>query len=102
MMEWRCYQEQLPASRVLVVGAAVKEIRDHLQHRLEKAYFVAWHSTEDAKAVHLHSALPLLLNSEAVLPGKVRLVPVARWLVCDGEVRVLERVCGRGGCCGVD
>lgn len=81
---------ELPASRILVVGAAVKKIRDDLQHWLEKAYFVTRHSTKDAKAVHLHSALPLLLKSEAILPGRVRVVPVVCWLVCDGKVWMLE------------
>jgi hypothetical protein len=80
----------LPASRILVIRAPVKKIRDDLQHWLEKAYFVTGLSTKDAKAVHLHNTLPLLLKPEAILPGEVRLVPVVRGLCCDGEIRMLE------------
>jgi hypothetical protein len=81
---------ELSVSRILIISAPVKEIRDNLQHWLEKAYFVTWHSSKHAKAVHLHGALTLLLKSEAVLPGEIGLVPVVGGLVCDGEMRMLK------------
>ena len=92
----------LPASRILVVGVTVEEIRDNLQHWLEKAYFIARHSTEDTQPLHLHSALPLLLKSKPVLPGEIGLVPMVGRQGCDGVMRMLERVCCRSGSCRID
>jgi hypothetical protein len=93
-MEWSGVEmvpgTELSVSRILIISAPVKEIRDNLQHWLEKAYFVTWHSSKHAKAVHLHGALALLLKSEAVLPGEIGLVPVVGGLVCDGEMRMLK------------
>ena len=63
---------------VFVVGEPVKQVQHDLKHGLEKAYFVTRHATKDTKSLHLHLLRPLLLELNAILPCRVRLVPVIR------------------------
>jgi type II secretory pathway predicted ATPase ExeA len=53
-------------SRIHVVGVTIEEIRDNLQHRFEKAYFITGFASEEAKTLSFQSIL--LLLAEAVLP----------------------------------
>lgn len=55
-------------SRILVVGHAVKEIRNDPQHRLKKTNFIASLPAKEAQTLGLQDALPLLLVSETGLP----------------------------------
>jgi len=63
-------------SRVDVVRKTIEEVRDNLQHRFKKAYFVTGLASEKAKPLSLQSVLLLLV--EAVLPCGIRLMPVIR------------------------
>ena len=71
-------QRQSPASRIFIVGHTVKEIRNNLEHGLEKADFIADLSTEEPQALSLFDPLSLLFASKAVLPRCIRLMPVIR------------------------
>lgn len=78
----------MSVSRILVVGEAVKQIRHHPHHGLQKAYFVAGFSTKDTKALPLHLLVPLALQLDSVLPCEIRLVPMIRG---QGRGRVERR-----------
>ena len=73
-------------SRVFIVGVAIEKIHNDLQHRLEKAYFFAWFTTEIAKSLCFHRILSLLLELKSVLPCAICLVPVIRRYVRIGKI----------------
>lgn len=52
------------ASRVFIIGVAIKKIRDDLQHRLEKADFVIGITSKEAKSLVFQGLLSFLLITE--------------------------------------
>jgi hypothetical protein len=78
--EWRAeLARRTLASRVFVVILAVEEIRNNLEHRSNKADFIANLSTEEPHCLSFCDSRPFLFVSKSVLPCCVRLVPVVRW-----------------------
>jgi hypothetical protein len=71
-------------SGIFVVGVAIKEIRDDLQHGLEEAYFVASLASEEAEVLSLQG---LLLLTTMVLPCRIRLEPVSGVWNRKGKLR---------------
>lgn len=80
VMEWRVSLSSCSLhSRVFVVGEAVEEVRNNLQHRLEETSLIARVSSKDAEALHLYLLLPLELGILPHLPCEIGLMPVIPW-----------------------
>jgi hypothetical protein len=73
----------MKASWIFVVNVSIEKIRDDLQHRLKKAYFIAWFAAKVKESLCLHHMSLLLLESKSALPRKVRLMPVLSRRICD-------------------